>query len=195
VCLPRRSLPFSRLRRETLLFYISSCVCVEPRLISLRPFLSLELYIYKWRGSSPTFVYIRMAQRQDGRRVYNSSTTSCAHTDVVSFPTRFKYFWLAQLCLFRRSLYNLFVFFFSLIPDGSLSQAVTPKSHTLSLCFHRLVNFTRRLFFGKVTVSNLSRLTEFFKIRIEINTQLALMNAVAISGVYIGTNFSLWVHR
>lgn len=193
MCLPRRSLPFSRLRRETLLFYISSCVCVEPRLISLRPFLSLELYtsgealllllcILEWRKGKTATVY-SVAQHH-------------APTQMSSlFRLALNIFGSQLGVFFRRSLYNLFVFFFSLIPDGSLSQAVTPKSHTLSLCFHRLVNFTRRLFFGKVTVSNLSRLTEFFKIRIEINTQLALMNAVAISGVYIGTNFSLWVHR
>lgn len=97
---------------------------------------------------------------------------------------------------FRRSLYNLFVFFFSLIPDGSLSQAVTPKLHSFPLFSQAGKFYTARLFFGKVTVSHLSRLTEFFKIRIEINTQLGLMNAVAISGVYIGTNsVSLWAHR
>jgi hypothetical protein len=160
VCLPRRSLPFSRLRRETLLFYISSCVCVEPRLISLRPFLSLELYtsgealllllcILEWRKGKTATVY-SVAQHH-------------APTQMSSlFRLALNIFGSQLGVFFRRSLYNLFVFFFSLIPDGSLSQAVTPKSHTLSLCFHRLVNFTRRLFFGKVTVSNLSRLTEFF---------------------------------
>jgi hypothetical protein len=46
---------------------------------------------------------------------------------------------------FRRSLYNLFVFFFSLIPDGSLST-VTPKLHTFPLFSQAGKFYTATLF-------------------------------------------------
>ena len=69
---------------ETLLFYISSCVCLISPLVS---FLTLELY-----RNCIVLRPIRMP-RQDGHGVV---LTSCMHPHRCRlFLTRFEYFWLA----------------------------------------------------------------------------------------------------
>jgi hypothetical protein len=182
VCLLRRSLPFSRLRRDPPFLYI---------LLRLR-----VSFLHR-------FVFFLILRNSAVEKEH--SACSLTHTDVVSFLTRFEYFWLL-LCFQCRSSYHLFSFsHFRWFVFLSLYTCVFHGWRPNSTCAyqeHSTVHFVSQSdkFYmstfgkGKVTVGDSSRLNAFHiktrSIYVRYYFHFMTTTWVAISYNYIIYNLS-----